>query len=779
MEKYDVVIIGGGLGSLTTATYLSKRLRNVAVFEENKQKKLLKYATRIKDDLNNKYEFKFYHHDLGGVHEGDLFYEYMSRCGLENKFEYYDNEYAMVIDHNKRLVKRPNNLKEFKIYLIRKFPKQRDNVHSLFTDIERHYEDFKLQKSARLKNLEYTIPSVLIEWGDLNLDEVLSSYFTDELIIDEFTLVHDAVGHSPEDINAYNYFIKFFDTFIDGSHFIKNSFNQIVKGFSGEISKIKDRIFTGRKIKEFIIEDGKILKVIDTEGNEIEATHFVINMRVDDFINEYAPLMQKELDEFRSMYRATKEEKYINQLVLGLDKDASELGINEKQYIFSNISSDTVRICSVMNYKLIDPTSCKDGLGALMVEFIDDDSPRKEKERDVIDQLCKYFPGIVDHISVSKLGVKQLLISGVSEKDYWANKTINDKFSIDDYTAVNPLSNGYFIGAWVRPEAGVSGIIQTGVEYGDMIDDLIYRGDDEDYFIEHDELIAIIADQFIPGALGNEEKNVQFFIGKVSYYIRTKGKLLQVYRGVSEISDIIIIATNEVLYDLSVGNSTLEKAIESGSFEFVGEKEFLDDVIEAFDMGIEAPKVTAYNYIPGRWGLLSIVAMFSVLLISNLLGNYHPYTIIAPFTIIAIAGIGYFKYTKIKYISLFEYVTVGLYLALFIVSLFVNDLNTMEDSKYTTLFFAVYLLFSWLINRPIIYGYIKYDYRTDFTRTKLFNKMSGGLTFIWGFIFLTISLISFATDETTYSSLAYYLIVLGLYFMYYYPNTYIKGNIIK
>ena len=42
MEKYDVVIIGGGLGSLTTAAYLSKRLRNVAVFEEGSRKKLQK-----------------------------------------------------------------------------------------------------------------------------------------------------------------------------------------------------------------------------------------------------------------------------------------------------------------------------------------------------------------------------------------------------------------------------------------------------------------------------------------------------------------------------------------------------------------------------------------------------------------------------------------------------------------------------------------------------------------------------------------------------------------
>ena len=98
MEQYDVVVIGGGLGSLTTAAYLSKRLRNVAVFEETKQRKLLRYTTRMKDDLNNKYVFKFFHHDLGGVDKGDLFYEYLKRCGIEAKFSYFDNDYAMVID---------------------------------------------------------------------------------------------------------------------------------------------------------------------------------------------------------------------------------------------------------------------------------------------------------------------------------------------------------------------------------------------------------------------------------------------------------------------------------------------------------------------------------------------------------------------------------------------------------------------------------------------------------------------------------------------------------
>ena len=776
MEKYDVVIIGGGLGSLTTATYLSKRLRNIAVFEEGRTKKLLKYTTRIKDDMNNKYEFRFFHHDLGGVHEGDLFYEYMKRCGIEEHFSYFDNDYTMIVDHNKRIVRRPNDLKNFKIHLVRRFPKQRDEIHLFFKDISRHYDDYKVQKLARLSNKEFTIPSVLIEWGDLSLKHVLDKYFNDEGLMNEFLLVHDTVGHDINEVNAYNYFIKFFDTFIDGSHFIQTSFNDVVKGFSSEISKTREKIFTNRKIKEFVFKDDEIYKLIDMEDNEIQAKHYVINMRIDDFVDEYMPNSLETKEKFLKMYRTVEQEKYINQVYLGLNKPADQLGITEKQYIFSKFEEDDVQITSIVNYKMIDDKSCPNGKGAILVEFIDDNSPRNKKLDEVIDQLIKYFPELTDQIVAKKIGVKAPFISGMSSEDYWKNKTINDLFTIDDYSAVKPFSNAYFIGSWLRPEAGITGMIQTGVEYGDIIDDLIYRGDDDDYFITHDELMVIIYNQFIPGGLGKEEKNVQFFVGKDSYYIRTKDKNHRLYKGVSDLSDVIIIATNECLYDLSVGNTTLEKAINTGTLEYVGDKDFLEEVIEAFDMGIEVEEMSTFSYIPGQWGMKFAVVIIGILLLSNLLANYHPYLIIGPSTIACLLAVGYYKYRKLGYISIFEYVSGGLYFVLTIVSLFVKELNTFEDSRYTTLFFALYLLITWLINRPVLFGFIKYDYRTDYTRTKLFKKMSGGLTFIWGFIFLTISLLSF-TVITSYSSLAYYLVVFGLYLMYYYPDSYIKGNI--
>lgn len=776
MEKYDVVIIGGGLGSLTTATYLSKRLRNVAVFEEGKRKKLQKFTKSFKDTDNNKYEFKFYNYDLGGVHDGDLFYEYMKRCGLQNEFQYFDNEYVMVVDKGKRLVKRPNDFKNFRIYLVRRYPKQRDQIHKLFTDIKRHHDDYKEQKMLRLTNKEHTLPSALIEWGDLSLKQVLQKYFNNEDLIDEFSLVYDSIGISNTEVNAYNYFIKFFDTFIDGSHFIRTSFDNVVKTFSTEISKSREKIFTNRKIDRFVIEDNVIQKIIDTEGNEISAKHYVINMRIDNFVDEYLPENQQMKDNFLETFASLKEIKSINQVYLGLSKDAKKLGITEKHYLFSEIPDDDVRLLSIVNYKAIDEKSCKNGKGALLIEFLDDDLPRKQKLEQVIEQVKAYFPDIEGNVSLSRIGNKRDYFGGIASTDYWKNKTVNDLFDVDDYSYINSLENGYFIGSWVKPESGISGMIQTGVEYGDIIDDKIYYGEDDDYFITHDELMNIIAHQFIPGSLGKQERNVQFFVGKDSYYIRTKRKNHRLYHGVSDISDLIIIATNECLYDLSVGNTTLEKALNKGNLEYVGEYEFLLEVIEAFDMGIETETAQRYKYYSGKMGLKFMLALFSILFLSSYLGNFFDAVFVAPATLVVFGGVAYWKYRKLNYFSVFEYVTLGVYFVLFILSLIFREVNTLHNSKYIVLIFAVYLLVTWLIDRPVAFGYMRYDYRTDYTRTKLFKNACGGITFIWGVLLLVISGLSFTIDRP-YALLSYYLIIFGIFLSYYYPRLYVRSNI--
>jgi phytoene dehydrogenase-like protein len=207
-------------------------------------------------------------------------------------------------------------------------------------------------------------------------------------------------------------------------------------------------------------------------------------MRIDEFVDEYYPEALELKEKFLEMYSTKELGRTINQVYIGLNKDAKTLGIKDKHYLFSNIPTDDVRLLSLVYYKEIDKTSCKDGKGAILVEFLDDDQPRKEKLSQVIDQVAKYFPDIVDNIAVSKLGKKREYFSGLASKEYWKNKTVNDLFNLDNYSELNPFDNGYFIGSWVKPEAGITGMIQTGVEYGDKIDELIYHGDDEEYLYQ-------------------------------------------------------------------------------------------------------------------------------------------------------------------------------------------------------------------------------------------------------------------------------------------------------
>ncbi len=778
MEKYDVVIIGGGLGSLTTATYLSKRLRNIAVFEEGKKKKLQKYSKRIRDEEYRMFEFRFFNHDLGGIHPGNLFYEYIKRCGLTESFEYFDNEYAMVVNKNKRILKRPNTFNEFLVYLVRHYPKQRDQIHRLFEDIKRHYEDYKEQKLARLKNKDYTLSSLMIEWGDLSLNDVLDKYFNNQELRNEFVLVYDSVGLNLEDINAYNYFIKFIDTFIEGSHFVTSSYEDIVQTLTEEISKNKEKIFTERGIKEVIFTDGSIEKMIDENGVEIIAKHYVINMRIDEFIDRYAPDKQDIKEYFYKVYPKTKDAQTFNKLYIGLDINAEECGIKESQYIFSKFEEQGIQLMSLVSYKHIDKNACKDGLGAILVEFIEDDSTNEEMEKKVLNQLIQYFPKLNNHITVSRMGKSMPYFGGVMSKDFWSRKDINDLFDVDNHEIINPFKNAYFIGSWSKPEAGITGMIQLGVEYGDIIDDAIYHGDDEEYFITHDELMAIISHQFIPNSLGKQEKNIQFYIGKDSYYVRTKGKHQRLFKGVSEIPDLIIIATNECLYDLSVGNMTLKKALDAGGLEYVGSKEALDEVIDAFDMGIEVSKPMRYKFVQGRKGLQLMLGMLGVILLANLLANYHPYVIISPVTMTLLGVLIYLKNKWLQKILIFDIFAVSLYAVLLIVSLFVPQVNELKDSTYTMVLFSLYWLISWLINKPVAYGYFAHDYRTDYIRTRLFLSMTGGLTFIWGMIFLIIAFLGIILEQT-YSSLSYYLVFVGFYLTYYYPKSYVKGTIDK
>ncbi|MCK5732037.1 MAG: hypothetical protein KAH13_03400 [Tenericutes bacterium] len=88
------------------------------------------------------------------------------------------------------------------------------------------------------------------------------------------------------------------------------------------------------------------------------------------------------------------------------------------------------------------------------------------------------------------------------------------------------------------------------------------------------------------------------------------------------------------------------------------------------------------------------------------------------------------------------------------------------------------LFISVFADRPVVYHYTKFDKNIDYRNSILFKIISNGLTFVWGFLFLSILVGTYITGER-YVSVLYNLYFVGIFLMYFYPVIYVNTNIKK
>ncbi|HRX92406.1 MAG TPA: hypothetical protein P5042_06345, partial [Candidatus Izemoplasmatales bacterium] len=167
MEQYDVLVVGSDIESLVSALYLARKMRSVSVIVDSKEKPDSDGKVEIVDPENNKYRFLFDSTAiLPGLNPEGLLAKYLHAIGLDSDISGVLSEYDMIETSVGEFRKRTNAFERFLVYLVRYYPKQRDEIHRFFQDLEKHYENYVFQQDNMLKNTDYTLTSLMIEWGD-------------------------------------------------------------------------------------------------------------------------------------------------------------------------------------------------------------------------------------------------------------------------------------------------------------------------------------------------------------------------------------------------------------------------------------------------------------------------------------------------------------------------------------------------------------------------------------------------------------------------------------
>ena len=129
------------------------------------------------------------------------------------------------------------------MYLVRNYPKSRDEIHGFFDDLARHYDNYISQNINLLRNNGYTLSSLMIEWGDYSLASLLKKYFNSEELRGEFFINSIINGLNPKGINSYSFFSNYFMGLKKGFYYLQDSEKELRTKLIKKLKLINPKIY--------------------------------------------------------------------------------------------------------------------------------------------------------------------------------------------------------------------------------------------------------------------------------------------------------------------------------------------------------------------------------------------------------------------------------------------------------------------------------------------------------------------------------------------------------
>jgi len=203
MEKFDVVIIGAGLGGLSAAGYLAKAGKKVLVLEHHTVPG--GYAHEFR---RGKYRFEVALHALDGAAPGGWSYPILKDLEVFDQVHFHRIDPFYSVQFPKQKVVASADLMIYESELVKHFPHERDGIHKIIADmVETYWQvrrfDAEGQLGIRppLEKMPTLYPKMLAAMT-ISLDEYMSQFIQDRELKTAFTTLWGYYGLPPEKLNA-------------------------------------------------------------------------------------------------------------------------------------------------------------------------------------------------------------------------------------------------------------------------------------------------------------------------------------------------------------------------------------------------------------------------------------------------------------------------------------------------------------------------------------------------------------------------------------------------
>lgn len=255
-NKYDVVIVGAGIGGLTCGCYLAKKGIKVLIIEQ--QSRVGGYCGSFK---RNNYTFDIGVHYFGSFRKKGFMDTLYNELSLNDyvKISRFDPTDILVFPDFKVNIK--TNISETIEELKNIFPEQYKNIDLFFNFILK----------ARFEVL-YT------SFRNMTMSHILNKYFNNNKLKAFFNILLGNIGLASSSVSAVAASIMFRDYVFDGGYYTKGGTQTFVDAFAKVFKKFNGHLVVNKKVKKILLTSTKNIYGVGVDSEDsIQAKYIVLN----------------------------------------------------------------------------------------------------------------------------------------------------------------------------------------------------------------------------------------------------------------------------------------------------------------------------------------------------------------------------------------------------------------------------------------------------------------------------------------------------------------------
>ena len=270
-EKYDVVIIGSGLGGLVSANILAKEGYSVCVLEKNNQ-----YGGNLQIFVRDKSIFDTGVHYIGGLDKGQNLYQYFKYLDIidELKLKKLDEDHYDMITFDNDAIEYPHaqGYENFTKKLIEQFPNEKNAITTYCNKLIETCDSFPLY-NLKPGNTYYKNTELLTLKIKDFLDQITENVKLKSVLAGSNFLYAGDGDKTPFYVHALSV-----NSYIQSSYRCLNGGGQIAKLLIKRLKENGGEAYKYKEVVKFGFDDEKLKSVFTKDGIEIKSDLFISNI---------------------------------------------------------------------------------------------------------------------------------------------------------------------------------------------------------------------------------------------------------------------------------------------------------------------------------------------------------------------------------------------------------------------------------------------------------------------------------------------------------------------